>query len=147
MHSERYHKQTEGKGLYATAWQGDTPTGILFVAWGGSVAEVVRASFPGCPHLTDLSVLPEYRRQGIATQLLDYAETEARQRGHKRIGLDVDLCLPNCRIAHGIYSRRGYRDTGIEHMDSYTALDASGREAVIEEKLWSMVKELGSEGT
>ncbi|MBL7166593.1 MAG: GNAT family N-acetyltransferase [Dehalococcoidales bacterium] len=143
VHRERYRKQVEGRGVYATAWQGERLAGILFVDWEGSAAEPVRASFPGCPHLIDLFVLPEYRKQGIATQLLDYAEAEARQRGHERIGLDVgDLAAPNYRIAHGIYIGRGYVDTGIEHMDAYTVVDESGSVLAIQERVRFMVKEM-----
>ena len=125
------------------AWDGASPSGILFVDWEGSRAEVVRASFPDCPHLTDLFVPPEYRRRGIATQLLEYVETEARRRGYGRIGLDVDLNLPDYRTARGMYARRGYRDTGIRHAQSYPAVGEDGRETVIQERLRFMVKELG----
>ena len=147
VHRQRYQKQLEERGVYATAWYGGRLAGILFVDWEGSAAESVRASFPGCPHLIDLSVLPEYRKQGIATELLDYAEAEAHQRGHERIGLDVgDLADPNYRIAHGIYTRRGYVDTGIEHMDAYTVVDKDGRALAIQEKVRFMVKEMGGVG-
>jgi GNAT superfamily N-acetyltransferase len=147
VHRQRYQKQLEGRGVYAMAWQDGRLAGILFVDWEGSAAEPVRASFPGCPHLIDLYVLPEYRKQGIATQLLDYAEAEARRRGHERIGLDVgDLADPNYRIAHGIYTGRGYVDTGIEHMDVYTVVDEEGRALAIQEKVRFMVKEMGGGG-
>ena len=144
VHRERYQKQVEGMGVYATAWQGVRLAGILFVDWEGSAAEPVRASFSGCPHLIDLFVVPEYRKQGVATQLLDYLETEARQKGHTRVGLSVgDLNAPNYRIAYDIYKRRGYRDTGIEHMDAYTVVDESGRALAIQERVRFMVKGLG----
>jgi GNAT superfamily N-acetyltransferase len=147
VHRERYQKQVEDRGVYATAWQDGRLAGILFVDWEGSAAEPVKASFPGCPHLIDLFVLPEYRKQGIATQLLDYLEAEARQKGHTRVGLSVgNLNALNYRIAYDIYTRRGYRDTGIEHMDAYTVVDEDGRALAIQERVRFMVKEMKGGG-
>ena len=155
-HSECYQKQMEGKGLYATAWHGGTPTGILFVYWEGpagsllaywegSGAERVRRGFPDCPVLIDLYVLPEYRMRGIGARLIEYAEAEARRRGFTQVGLDVENSND---VAFGIYARRGYADSGLGgHMESYSVLDENGKEVVIEEEVTFMVKELGSDGT
>jgi len=157
VHRERYRMQTRGKGLHAIAWYGNEPVGSLFVYWegpGGSLltywigpgAELVRETFANCPVLIDLYVLPEYRRMGIATHLLDYVEAEARQQGFRRIGLNVgDLSDPDYKIAHGIYIKRGYRDSGLGgHTESYKVLGRDGKEVLIEESVIFMVKEFQS---
>ena len=146
IHRERYHKQEQGTGLYAIAWHKENPVANLFVDWEGSDVEPVKSNFPNCPLLVDLYVLAEYRRSGIAAQLLEYAETIARDKGYKQIGLNVgDLNDPNYRIAYNIYKSRGYRDSGLgEYPNSYKALDENGKEIVIKEKYTFLIKELTS---
>ena len=55
-----------------------------------------------------LSVLPEFRSQGIAQQLLEYVEQHARDRGAASVTLGVRLQLPHL-VAR--YERLGYRIT------------------------------------
>ncbi|MDA0672483.1 MAG: GNAT family N-acetyltransferase [Cyanobacteria bacterium] len=52
-----------------------------------------------------LYVDPDHRRRGIATALLRVAETWARRRGDRQIGLQV---FPDNEAALALYERRGY---------------------------------------
>ena len=52
-----------------------------------------------------LYVDPAHRRRGLATALLDQAETWARQRGDRQIGLQV---FPDNAAAMALYRQRGY---------------------------------------
>jgi ribosomal protein S18 acetylase RimI-like enzyme len=54
-----------------------------------------------------LAVLPEARRQGIATRLMESAADQARSKGLKRIVLDV---LVENEDAHRFYERVGFRE-------------------------------------
>lgn len=54
-----------------------------------------------------LWVREEYRRQGIASNLLNRAEQEAQKRGC--VGAHIDTFNP---LAHRIYERHGYREFG-----------------------------------
>ena len=57
---------------------------------------------PVC-YISGVSVLPEYRRQGLATELLKYCEGLCRERGEKNIYLDSE---PYCR---SLYEKIGYQ--------------------------------------
>ena len=68
----------DGAGTYLVAWDGDDPLGHAHFAWGGTRL--------GVPEIQDVYVLPDRRREGIATALTGAAEALARTRGHDRFG-------------------------------------------------------------
>ncbi len=57
-------------------------------------------------YLGRLAVLPERRRRGIATRMMEALEEEARRRGFPESRLEVRMGLPE-NLA--LYERRGYR--------------------------------------
>lgn len=63
----------------------------------------------GIPELMDLNVLPPFRRQGIASKLMDIAEKEASR--VKAIGLGVGL-YEGYGQAQRLYVKRGYIPDG-----------------------------------
>jgi ribosomal protein S18 acetylase RimI-like enzyme len=56
-------------------------------------------------YITELHVHPHHRNRGIGGAALDYAEAEARQRGHARMALSVTMVNP----ARHLYERHGFR--------------------------------------
>ncbi len=68
-------------------------------------------SLQGIPEINDLNVLPEFRRRGIASKLLELAENEAKKRGFKQIGLGVGL-YSDYGPAQRLYVKRGYVPDG-----------------------------------
>jgi GNAT superfamily N-acetyltransferase len=60
-------------------------------------------------HLSDLAVLPAYRRRGIASLLVRYVEDVARERGFRVLTLEVDEDKPE---TEQMYARRGYAYCG-----------------------------------
>jgi ribosomal protein S18 acetylase RimI-like enzyme len=63
------------------------------------------------PYLSNLAVNPEYRRQGIAQQLLSSCEQTAREWGLSEIYLHV---LENNHAARQLYYQAGYRLEQVE---------------------------------
>jgi ribosomal protein S18 acetylase RimI-like enzyme len=55
--------------------------------WLGNAIDQVKGDRHA--HIFLLYVVPAHRRQGIGSALVDYAETWARQRGDRQIGLQV----------------------------------------------------------
>jgi ribosomal protein S18 acetylase RimI-like enzyme len=88
---------------YLVAWDGDDPVGHAHLAWQGTKL--------GLPEVQDVFVLPERRREGIATQLTLAAEKEARARGFDAISLSVSLAKGEVRR---LYESLGYEDAGLE---------------------------------
>ena len=65
----------------------------------------------GIPEIQDLNVLPQYRRRGIASRLLDRAEQSAAARSSK-VAIGVGL-HPGYNAAQRLYVLRGYAPDGL----------------------------------
>jgi GNAT superfamily N-acetyltransferase len=65
----------------------------------------------GVPEIQDLNVLPSYRRQGIATRLLDRAEQSSAARAAS-VAVGVGL-HPGYNAAQRMYAQRGYIPDGL----------------------------------
>jgi GNAT superfamily N-acetyltransferase len=77
----RLDQQRVDGSTYLVAWDDDQPVGHAHVAWAGTHL--------GVPEIQDVFVVPELRRRGIAAQLTEAAELEARLRGWDTISLSV----------------------------------------------------------
>ncbi len=66
----------------------------------------------GLPETQDLNVAPAFRRQGLASMLLDHCEALARAQGHTQIGIGVGLHA-SYGPAQILYARRGYIPDGL----------------------------------
>jgi ribosomal protein S18 acetylase RimI-like enzyme len=64
----------------------------------------------GIPEINDLNIFPEFRRQGIANQMMDQFERIASER-YTEIGIGVGL-FKSYGAAQRIYCRRGYIPDG-----------------------------------
>lgn len=63
------------------------------------------------PEIMDLNVIPQFRNQGLATQLLHHVEQYALQKGYQEIGLGVGL-YKDYGVAQRLYSKKGYIPDG-----------------------------------
>lgn len=78
----------------------------------GTIEMALRSRFPwqipssDYPYLSNLAVHPEYRRQGVAQQLLSNCEDKAKEWGFSEIYLHV---LENNHAARQLYYQAGYR--------------------------------------
>jgi GNAT superfamily N-acetyltransferase len=89
--------------------------GIIDRQFAGYVTVNWRPTYPGfadlnIPEIQDLNVLTEFRREGIASRLLDRAETEAARRSSV-VGIAVGL-HPGYNAAQRLYAKRGYIPDG-----------------------------------
>jgi GNAT superfamily N-acetyltransferase len=81
--------------------------GYLTIKWNPEYAAFQEA---GIPEIQDLNVLPFYRRQGVATRLMDEAEALISTRS-TIAGLGVGL-HPGYNAAQRMYALRGYAPDG-----------------------------------
>lgn len=89
--------------------------GVIGSQFAGYVTVNWRPTYPGLaglniPEIQDLNVLKKYRRKGIASRLLDRAETEAARRSGV-VGIAVGL-HPGYNAAQRLYAKRGYIPDG-----------------------------------
>lgn len=88
----------QGEGFYLVAWEDDEPLGHAFLA------------LTDPPELGDVSVRPEHRRRGVASDLTAAAERESRARGFDRLRLTVGIENEPAQV---LYRGRGYVDSGL----------------------------------
>ncbi|PPS45016.1 N-acetyltransferase [Chroococcidiopsis sp. TS-821] len=76
--------------------------------WAGNAIDQVRGD--RYTHIFLLYVVPEHRRRGIGTALMQHAEDWAKQRGDRQIGLQVFLCN---QPALNLYKQLGYQSASV----------------------------------
>ncbi len=77
----RLDEQSAESSTYLIAWEEGVPVGHAHIAWVDTHL--------GVPEIQDVFVVPERRRHGIAAQLTQAAEQEARSRGCDTISLSL----------------------------------------------------------
>jgi ribosomal protein S18 acetylase RimI-like enzyme len=146
VHARRIGSQHTGGSTYFIAWLGDRPVGHTVVRWGGSQNPLLAT--PGSPppvhpYIEGLAVHYAYRSRGIGGQIIEAAESESRRRGHREIGLAVNV--ENVR-ARALYARLGYRDLGVsEFPNIWSYRDDAGQRHVEVESCIYLVKTLAND--
>lgn len=94
-------------------------------------------TYPGCveqkiPEIQDLNVLPQFRRRGIASRLLDEAESLVTGRC-RVVGIGVGL-HPGYNQAQRLYVKRGYvpDGRGVTYQDRYVT---EGAQVTLDDEL------------
>lgn len=100
-------EQISGNRACAVATVEGRFTGYVTINWN--------PDYPGStaptPEIQDLNVLPDFRRRGIASKLLDWAEGECANRSSE-VGIGVGL-HPGYNAAQRLYVKRGYVPDGL----------------------------------
>jgi GNAT superfamily N-acetyltransferase len=90
-----------GWGIFL-ALAGSRPVGGAAVATGAPVYPMDRFQREDLAVLWDIRVHPEYRRQGIGTQLFGYAADWAQRNGFGQLGVETQsVNVPACRFYAG----------------------------------------------
>ena len=100
------HAEPQGAGLVAAC--GREVVGYVAVLWESAFAGFRDR---GIPLVHQVAVAGPFRRQGVATLLMDAAEQLARERGIATLGITVGL-FDEYGPAQRLYGRRGYVPDG-----------------------------------
>ncbi len=100
-------EQTERRRTVLVAWLSAAFAGYLTIQWQPDYPPFQRAAIP---EIADFNVLPQFRRQGIGTQLMDQAEPLIAERSPEA-GIGVGM-YPDYGPAQRLYVRRGYVPDG-----------------------------------
>ena len=128
----RLDRFVAGESTYLVAWEGEVPIGHAHVAWQGTHL--------GVPEIQDVFVVSERRRQGIAAQLTDAAEQEARARGWESISLSVSQ--DGNVAATSLYAKLGYADAGVDPVRVSGTITIRGRPFEVDDTLVYLIKSL-----
>jgi GNAT superfamily N-acetyltransferase len=128
----RLDQQRAEGSTYLVAWDEDQPVAHVHIAWVGTHL--------GVPEIQDVFVVPERRRRGIAAQLTDAAEQEARARGWESISLSVSQ--DGNAAAWQLYAKLGYADAGVDPVRVSGSIMLRGRPFEVDDSLLYLVKPL-----
>ena len=105
---ERYlAEQQRGEREVLVAFLYEVIAGYLTIAWQSGYAPFRDANIP---EIVDFNVLPQLRRRGIGSRLMDEAEHRVAERsGVVGIGVGMD---PDYGAAQRLYAKRGYVPDG-----------------------------------
>ncbi len=105
---ERYLvEQQNGTREVLTAWQNNRFAGYLTIVWQSDYPPFRDARIP---EIRDFNVLPDFRRQGIGTALMNEAESRILERS-TIIGIGVGM-TQDYGAAQRMYAQRGYVPDG-----------------------------------
>ena len=121
--------QRSGELSFLAPWEDCVPIGYVLARWpGGHCDRTDQAEALGCAEIGDLTVSEAARGQGFGRLLMESAEDLVRNRGLKRVGLEVTARNPSQDVARELYRRLGYEDAGYgAFLSGYTYYDAEGR--------------------
>ncbi len=140
QYPRRLEAQDRGEMVQVFAWDGAEPVGrgmVLFAEHEEYSGSAVRE---GCTEVRDVFVTPDHRRRGAASAIMAALEDVSREKGWRRIGLDVSLDDDDAP-ARALYDALGYRHAHGPFVSSAT-LDADDGPMHVYAVLDYLVKEL-----
>lgn len=106
---ERYWQQNQhGQRVTLVAALGEQVIGYANLVWQSDYEPFCEA---GIPEIHDMNVVTQFQKQGIGTAFIKEAESIARQRGKRIIGIGVGL-TPDYGAAQRLYPKLGYIPNG-----------------------------------
>ncbi len=140
FHEEKLKEQEKGKSIWLIAWENNHPIGHIQVRFDGSKIKKVKSNLKNCPHIESLGVKENYRKKGVGTKLMDYAENLVKKKGYKKVGLAVEK---DNIFLEKLYSKRGYKNWGKEFVtDSWNVLNKKENKQKVNEKCNYFIKEI-----
>jgi GNAT superfamily N-acetyltransferase len=127
---ERYlAEQQRGERVVLVAVWHDSFAGYLTIVWQSGYTAFRDASIP---EIVDFNVLPQLRRRGIGSQLLEEAERRVAERSAV-VGIGVGMD-PDYGAAQRLYVKRGYIPDG-RGLSSHNRAVASGETVTVDDGL------------
>jgi ribosomal protein S18 acetylase RimI-like enzyme len=97
---------------------------MIIVVDGVAAGRLYLDYLPREIHIIEITLLPEYRNQGLGTKIIQNLMDEARQRKSK-----ISLCVEKTNPAYGLYQKMGFarvKDSSVYYFLEWTAQDAEG---------------------
>lgn len=108
LYQKYLEEQEKGERCVWAAFKEDNFAGYVTLKWQSDYPSFREQSIP---EISDLNVLPKFRKQGIGLKLLDLAETEAGMKSPK-VGIGFGLTA-DYGDAQKLYIKRGYSPDGL----------------------------------
>ena len=105
LHGKKLKEQLKGNTLWFIAWEDKEPIAHVQIRFEGSNSPEVKLK--DCPHVETLYVKDKFRKQGVATKIMNFCERLVKKKGYSRIGLAVEK---GNKFLLKLYNERGYND-------------------------------------
>jgi GNAT superfamily N-acetyltransferase len=89
--TDRFARQSAGRGMLLTAWRGARPIGVLYLWLEPAEEAELRTHLPGTPILNHLEIHADHRGGGTGTKLMRAAERRLRKLGFGQVALAVEV--------------------------------------------------------
>lgn len=139
VHAYWLARQSAGEATCVAAFVNAQPVGTCVIRWGGDPDPQIRDALPDCPAIINLHVGQAHQGRGIGTALIRCAETTIQRRGYHRATMGVGEDNPR---AMALYTRLGYRDTGLRCVSRYDYPDDDGVVREVIEHNIALVRDL-----
>jgi len=140
QHSDQLRQQDDGIVTYLVAWSELRAIAYGLIHWKGPRDSVVANKLAGCPEIFNLTVVEEFRGQGIGTQMMESLEQCVRDRHLSQVGLGV--AIENDRALR-LYRRLGYHKAGVPgYIDRWAWIDSAGTSHAEADPCIFLIKEL-----
>lgn len=107
LYQQYFQEQESNQRCVWVAFKNEAFAGYVTLKWHSAYPHFKNNNIP---EINDLNVLPQFRKQGIASMLLDLAEAEAQKKG-ACVGLGVGL-YADYGNAQKLYIKRDYAPDG-----------------------------------
>jgi GNAT superfamily N-acetyltransferase len=104
-----WREHLKGQRVAMVAARGDGIVGYGSLCWRSQYPPFAQA---GTPDISDMVVAQDWRRQGVASRLIEALEARALAAGHSVIGIGFGL-YADYGAAQQLYVRRGYVPDGL----------------------------------
>lgn len=134
-----WHEARAGTRVILAAWNGTEFLGHVTMKWQSEYAGFRRKNIP---EIVDLWVQPDFRRKGIARQLMYAIESRARAAQITALGLSVGVS-ENFKPAQKLYAQLGFRPDGSGLWRDGSMVDARVNGIDIDDEVvWMWVRNL-----
>jgi len=140
LHEEKFKEQEKGNSLWLIAWKDKKPIAHIQIRFNDSKIKKVKDNLKNYVHLESLYVKDNFRKKGVATKIINFAEKLAKEKNFNKIGLSVEK---GNKFLLGLYMKKGYRDwkKGIV-IEKWKELNSDGKIKDIIQKSHYLIKKL-----
>ena len=107
LYKHYWQQMQEGKGVLIVGEADGTFAGYITISWRSNYPPFREADIP---ELVDFNVMPRFRKKGVGTAIMDFAEAMIAERS-PRAGIGVGL-THDYGAAQRLYVKRGYIPDG-----------------------------------
>ena len=102
LHEKKLEDQEKGNSFWLIGWIDNKPIAHLQL-------RLKKSKEKNCAHIESLGVKKSHRKKGVGKKLMGFAESLAKKKGFKKVGLAVEI---NNQFLRNMYEKQEYQNWG-----------------------------------